>query len=43
VRNVPDYRCHSCKQQFFAEVENDYGTYEFKRCPHCGSAKTTLA
>lgn len=39
---MPDYYCHTCKRQFFAEVENEYGTYEFRRCPHCGSAKTTL-
>lgn len=38
-----DYYCHVCGQVFFAEIENDYGTYEVKRCPNCGSAKTTLA
>lgn len=37
-----EYYCHECDQPFFAEVENDYGTYEFRRCPQCGSAKTTL-
>ncbi len=40
---MPDYRCHACGREFFDEGENDYGTYEFERCPHCGSAKTTLA
>jgi len=38
-----EYYCHECQQQFLTEVENDYGTYEFRRCPHCDSAKTTLA
>lgn len=38
-----DYYCHECERVFHAEIENDYDTYEFRRCPHCGSAKTTLA
>lgn len=40
---MPDYYCHSCRQLFFTKVENEYGTYEFRWCMHCGSAKTTLA
>ncbi len=40
---MPDFYCHSCKQKFPAEVKNKYDTYEFTRCPRCGSAKTTLA
>ena len=40
---MTDYYCHGCGQQFFVEAENEYGTYEFRRCPYCDSAKTTLA
>lgn len=40
---MPDYQCHECEQRFFVEVGNDYGTYEFRWCPNCGSGKTTLA
>lgn len=42
-RAMPDFQCHTCGKQFFAEVGNEYEMYEFKRCPRCGSAKTTLA
>jgi len=38
-----DYYCHDCDLRFRAEVDTDYGTYEFGRCPHCDSARTTLA
>lgn len=38
-----DYHCHDCGQSFTVETENDYGAYEFTRCPYCGSGKTTLA
>ena len=40
---MPEYHCHECGREFVADVENDYGTYEFRRCPYCESAKTTLA
>ena len=40
---MQDYYCHGCGREFLVDVENDYGTYEFRRCPRCGSAKTTLA
>lgn len=40
---MTDYYCHECERGFSAEVDNEYGTYEFRRCPRCGSAKTTLA
>lgn len=39
---MPEYNCHACGQPFDADVENEFGTYEFRRCPNCGSAKTTL-
>jgi DNA-directed RNA polymerase subunit RPC12/RpoP len=42
-RHVPEYHCHACGERFSADVENEYGTYEFGRCPNCESAKTTLA
>jgi DNA-directed RNA polymerase subunit RPC12/RpoP len=38
-----EFYCHGCSNRFSAPIENDYGTYEFNRCPDCGSAKTTLA
>lgn len=37
------FTCHECNDSFDAEVENPWGTYEFIRCPVCGSARTTLA
>lgn len=37
------YRCHDCGDSFEATVDNPYGTYEFERCPNCGSARTTFA
>jgi DNA-directed RNA polymerase subunit RPC12/RpoP len=37
-----EYRCHACGETFPVDLANDYGTYEFRRCPTCGSAKTTL-
>lgn len=37
------YQCHECDHLFEADVENPYGTYEFTKCPNCGSAKTTLS
>lgn len=37
------YHCYECGETFSAEVENDYNTYEFGRCPNCNSGKTTLA
>ncbi|MFB6129393.1 MAG: hypothetical protein ABEJ28_01060 [Salinigranum sp.] len=40
---MQEYHCHECDRPFKTTIENDYGTYEFRRCPHCGSAKTTLA
>lgn len=40
---MANYHCHNCGESFLAEVENEYGTYEFKWCPNCGSGKTTLA
>jgi DNA-directed RNA polymerase subunit RPC12/RpoP len=36
------YRCHDCDTTFAIDLGNDYGTYEFRRCPACGSGKTTL-
>ncbi len=36
------YLCHACGTRFTATVSNSYGTYEFRRCPNCDSAKTTL-
>lgn len=41
--SMPDYYCHNCTQRFPSEVTDKYRTYEFRRCVHCGSAKTTLA
>lgn len=38
-----DYYCHRCHRAFGAALENEWGMYEFKRCPRCGSARTTLA
>lgn len=40
---MPEYYCHTCERSFEVEIENDYGTYEFRRCPYCDGAKTTLA
>ena len=40
---MPDFECHDCGLTFTADVENAYGTYEFTRCPNCGSGRTTLA
>lgn len=37
------YYCHTCTARFTVELTNEYGTYEFHRCPECDSAKTTLA
>lgn len=37
------YWCHGCEQSFHVEIGSDYGTYEFRWCPHCGSGKTTFA
>ena len=37
------YYCHECEWTFRVEIRNDYGTYEFRWCPNCGSGKTTLA
>lgn len=37
------FTCHSCGNTFDTDVENQWGMYEFVRCPDCGSAKTTLA
>lgn len=37
------YQCHECGERFSASIENQYGAYEFVRCPNCESAKTTLA
>lgn len=39
---MPHYHCHACGHSFSVTLENDYGTYEFERCPRCGSGKTTL-
>jgi len=37
------FMCHECGDSFTAGVDNEWGTYEFIRCPACGSAKTTRA
>lgn len=37
------FTCHDCDGSFTVGVDNEWGTYEFVRCPACGSAKTTLA
>lgn len=37
------FTCHDCDCSFIVGVDNEWGTYEFVRCPACGSAKTTLA
>ena len=42
MTNQADYNCHACGQPFEGEINNEYGTYIFQRCPNCGSAKTTL-
>ena len=38
-----DLVCHDCATVFETQVDNPWGTYEFTRCPACGSARTTLA
>lgn len=38
-----EFHCHECDHKFTITVDNEYGTYEFVRCPHCESAMTTLA
>jgi DNA-directed RNA polymerase subunit RPC12/RpoP len=38
-----EFRCHTCGGLFETETENQWGTYEFVRCPACGSGRTTLA
>jgi len=37
------FSCHECGKSFDAAVANQWGMYEFVRCPNCGSARTTLA
>jgi DNA-directed RNA polymerase subunit RPC12/RpoP len=37
------FECHNCGAGFEDETENQWGMYEFVRCPACGSAKTTLS
>ncbi len=37
-----EFTCHDCDDSFEADVENRWETYEFTRCPVCGSARTTL-
>ena len=39
---MADYNCHACGQPFDGDVHPEYDTYEFQRCPECGSARTTL-
>ncbi|MFW5937785.1 MAG: hypothetical protein ACOCSN_02485 [Halanaeroarchaeum sp.] len=39
----PRFTCHACGAAFDAPVQNKWGLYEFRRCPRCGSARTTLA
>jgi len=36
------FACHACGATFAAEVRNEWGLYEFVRCPRCGGARTTL-
>lgn len=37
------FYCHDCDDSFEADIDNQWGTYEFNRCPVCGSGRTTLA
>jgi DNA-directed RNA polymerase subunit RPC12/RpoP len=36
------YYCHDCDEPFEAAIDNQWGTYEFVRCPTCEGARTTL-
>lgn len=36
------FTCHACRTSFDGEVDNEWGMYEFLRCPVCESARTTL-